>query len=456
MAGSLSLYQPRHSKYGAYLSQLEVQALTALHAFPLLHCPSSPVAAGTPSALLHGVCREEIMARLAAMPFLRRKLVMLAWPPAMVLWGLGLTFANGAYVARRYGRGMIGQFADQMRLAFTQGIPVNFFYTYELHERRNWSRARDYVLRGHIKGGCQLYKRLYRDDPARRVSAKLLNDKLAFHQFCYAHSLPTARLFAIVSKGTFGWTDPSQITLPTVDLFLKPRKENGGSGAERWAYIEGRFHRHGHSTSLDAKGLTERLVELSRNQAYLVYECLANHPDVSDLSAGALCTLRLHTMLNEEGEPEHLFTMFRMSQFRERIVDTQDGIASAVDPLTGILGPASNSSPVARWMDHHPVTNARITGRTIPYWREALALALATHAELKALYLIGWDIAITARGPVILEANKAPDLEIEQRLDGPWGNGRFGELIAFHLTHRVRDASHRQNSASAESRATAL
>lgn len=456
MAGSLSLYQPRHSKYGARLSLLEVQALIALHAFPLLRCPNSPVTAGTPSALLHDVCREEIEARLAAMSALKRKLVLLAWPPAMVLWGLGLTLTNGGYVARRYGRGRIGQFADQMRLAFKQGIPVNFFYTYELHERSNWPKARDYVLRGYIKGGCQLYKRLYRDDPARRAIAKLLNDKLAFHQFCHLHGLPTAQLYAVVSKGTFGWTDPSQMTLPPTDLFLKPRKENGGSGAERWAYAEGCYHRHGHSTSLDAKGLTERLATLSRNQAYLVYECLANHPDIGDLTAGALCTLRLHTMLNEQGEPEHLFTMFRMSQFRERIVDTQDGIAAAVDPATGILGRASNSSPVARWMDHHPVTGARITRCTIPYWHDALALALSTHARLGSAYLVGWDIAITNSGPVILEANKSPDIEIEQRLDGPWGNGRFGELIAFHLTHEVRDANRRQNPAFAESRAAAL
>lgn len=456
MAGSLSLYQPRHSKYGAYLSQLEVQALTALHAFPLLHCPGPPIADGTPSALLHDVCREEIMARLAAMPFLKRKLVMLAWPPAMVLWGLGLTLANGGYVARRYGRGVIGQFADQMRLAFTQGIPVNFFYTYELHERSNWPRARDYILRGYIKGGCQLYKRLYRDDPARRASAKLLNDKLAFHHFCAARGLPTARLFAVVSKGVFAWTDHAQTVLPAVDLFLKPRKENGGSGAERWAYVDGRYHRHGSRDTLSANELTDRLAKLSQRQAYLVYECLANHPAIGDLTAGALCTLRLHTMLNEEGRPEHLFTMFRMSQFRERIVDTQDGIAAAVDAASGILGPASNSSPVARWMDHHPVSGMRITGRAIPFWRDALALALSTHAQLGSAYLVGWDIAITERGPVILEANKAPDVEIEQRLDGPWGNSRFGELVAYHLTCRVRDASHPQNSGCAESRAAAL
>ena len=432
MAGSLSLYQPRHSRYGAYLSRLEVQALTALHAFPLLHCRGP--AAGTTSAFLHAICREEILDRLASMPLLKRKLVLFAWSPAMVLWGLGLTLANGAYVARRYKRGMVGQFVDQMRLAFTQGIPVNFFYTYELHERRNRLRAQDYVLRGHIKGGCQLYKRLYRDDPARRTNARILNDKLAFHQFCSDRQLPTARLFAVVSNGTFTWTDPAQTRLACTGLFLKPRKENGGSGAERWTLSEGRYHRHGHNSMLSAQELTDRIAKLSRTQAYLVYECLANHPDISDLSGGALCTLRLHTMLNEQDRPEHLFTMFRMPQFRERIVDTQDGIAAAVDPLTGTLGPASNSSPVARWMDHHPVTKGRITGRTIPFWREALALALATHAELKALYLIGWDVAITARGPVILEANKSPDVEIEQRLDGPWGSSRFGQLIMHHLT----------------------
>lgn len=436
VAGSLSLYQPRRSKLGAFLSTLEAQALTALHAFPLLYCRSGPAAAGTPSALLYDIYREEILARLKDMSFLKRKLVVFAWPPAMVLWGLGLTISNGAYVARRFGRGMIGQFTDQMRLAFGQGIPVNFFYTYELHDRRNWPRAQDYVLRGHIKGGCQLYKRLYRDDPVRRESARILNDKLSFHQCCINHSLPTARLFAVVAKGTFAWTDPRQTTLPPVDLFLKPRKENGGSGAERWAYADGHYHRHGHTTVLDARELTDRLAGLSNRQAYLVYECLANHPDIHDLSAGALCTFRLHTMLNEAGKVEHLFTIFRMSQFRQRIVDTQDGIAAAVDPATGMLGPASNSSPIARWLDHHPVTGAPITGRTVPLWPQALALALSTHEQLGSPYLVGWDIAVTARGLVILEANKAPDVEIEQRLDGPWGNGRFGEIMAYHLKAR--------------------
>ncbi|QIG50228.1 hypothetical protein G5V57_22380 [Nordella sp. HKS 07] len=456
VARSLPTNQTHRSKRGTVLSVMEAQALTALHAFPLLYCRSGCAPAGSTSALLHDIYREEILARLKDMSFFKRKLVVFVWPPAMVLWGLGLTLANGAYVARRFGRGMIGQFADQMRLAFTQGIPVNFFYTYELHDRQNWSRAQEYVLRGHIKGGCQLYKRLYRDDPVRRESARILNDKLSFHQFCAARDLPTAHLFAVISNGAFAWTDPGQTTLPKIDLFLKPRKENGGSGAERWAHADGRYHRHGHSSVLDAKQLTERLAKLSQKQAYLVYECLANHPEIGDLSAGALCTFRLHTMLNEAGKVEHLFTMFRMSQFRRRVVETQDGIAAAVDPVTGVLGPASNSSPIARWLDHHPVTGARITDRKVPFWPEALALALSTHAQLGSPINVGWDIAVTARGPIILEANKSPDVEIEQRLNGPWGNGRFGKLLAHHLMREITQTNHPRMSASAEMQAAAL
>ncbi len=439
MSGSLPIQKNGKSKRGIFLSKLEVRALTALHAYPLLRCKPSPALAGTPCALLLEACREEIVERLSAMSAATRAAVTFAWPPAMVLWGLGLTIANGRYVARRFGRSMIGQFADQMRLAFSQGIPVNFFYTYELHDRRNWPRASEYLLRGHVKGGCQLYKRMYRAHPQRGEDARILNDKLAFHQFCASRGLPTAHLFAVVSKGAFAWTDPHQANLPPIGLFLKPRKENGGSGAELWAFVDGQYRRHGRKMTLDVEGLIERLARLSQQQTYLVYECLANHPETRDLTAGALCTFRLHTMLNEAGEVEHLFTMFRMSQFTQRIVDTQDGIAAAIEPSTGMLGQASNSSPLARWMDHHPVTGARITGRRIPFWHESLALALSGHAQLRAPYLVGWDIAVTERGPVILEANKSPDIEIEQRLDGPWANGRFGQLLAHHLTTREPD-----------------
>lgn len=433
MSGQLAIGRQGKSKHGKFMNRLEAHALIALHAFPIICRLPRALPQGTPSAILHETYREEIGARLSEMMLIERVAILLVWPPAMVLWALGLTITNGTYVARHFGCGIWRQFLDQLHLAFAQGVPVNFFYTYELHDPRNRARAHEYVLRGHIKGGCRIYKRLYHDNPERHAHAKILNDKLEFHEFCRARGLPTARLFAVVSKSTFAWTNPETTALPPVDLFIKPRKENGGTGAERWAYRDGRYLRHGSAMVLAPDQLTKRLAKLSIQQTYLVYECLSNHPDICDITAGALCTLRLHTMLDETGRVEHLFTMFRMSQFRQRIVDTRDGLAAAVDPRTGTLGRSSNSSALARWMDIHPATGARITGRVVPCWPEALALALATHAELCSPFMIGWDIAVTEHGPVILEANKSPDVEVEQRLDGPWGNKRFGQLVTHFL-----------------------
>jgi len=417
---------------------LELEALTALHAYPALYCRSHPGIAGGPAAAIDKIFREELLARLAAMPLWRRTFITYIWPPAMILWGLGLTAVNGVFVARHYGRGILRQFADQMRLAFGQGIPVPFFYVYELHEPRNQAHAQEFILRGQIKGGGQLYKRLYRTSPERRDSARILNDKLAFHRFLSARNLPVAHLFAVVEKKAIFWRDELRRTLPPIDLFIKPAKECGGTGAERWVYADGLYHGH-KGDRRDAASLIEHIQHLSCRQTYLAFECLTNHPEIHDLSAGALSTLRMHTMLNERGEAEHLFSMFRMSQFRQRIIDTSDGIAASVDPVTGLLGMASNSSHMARWYDRHPFTNARITGRRVPFWQDALKLAVSTHQALASPYVVGWDIAVTDRGPVILEANKSPDLEIEQRLNGSWANGRFGELLAYHLTASGRD-----------------
>ena len=63
-------------------------------------------------------------------------------------------------------------------------------------------------------------------------------------------------------------------------------------------------------------------------------------------------------------------------------------------------------------------------------------------AAVKALNKKLEDIAITDEGPLIVEGNSSPDLDILQRFGVPVCNSRFGDLLAWHLRQRgfCRDA----------------
>jgi len=339
-------------------------------------------------------------------------------------------------------------------LAFADGVPPIFYYLYELHEPQNRLRAHEYIHRAYLKNRG-LYKRLYHAEPERNKRARVLNDKLAFHQFCSERNLRTIRVYALAEDGALSWTSPRQQRLPECSLFIKPRNSNGGSGTERWIFGNGQYVGKDGWT-LDSQALCEHLAELSRANSYLVQECLINHPELEQLTAGALSTLRMYTFANERGEMEHIFSMFKMSQDPEAVVDNihRGGLAASVDPVTGLLGRATDSGKLARtgWLDRHPVTGAQILGLRLPFWRQALDLALLAHQKLPAAYVIGWDVAITENGPVIVEGNKAPDIEIEQRLDGPWGNERFGQCFAYHLTQLTESSQPASSSAAGVAR----
>jgi hypothetical protein len=112
------------------------------------------------------------------------------------------------------------------------------------------------------------------------------------------------------------------------------------------------------------------------------------------------------------------------------------GIAAGIDLETGILGPASNLGMEAElgWLARHPGSGAPICGVRLPHWDEFAAFVINAHRAFADRVLIGWDIAITPDGLVVVEANGAPDLDIMQR---PFRRGlmreRLGQLLAFHL-----------------------
>jgi hypothetical protein len=165
------------------------------------------------------------------------------------------------------------------------------------------------------------------------------------------------------------------------------------------------------------------------------------HADLAVLTAGALPTVRVLTCLNEKGEPEVMTAMLRMSFGKNRTVDNlhAGGIGALVDVGSGKLSKASNLGADARlgWFSNHPDTDAPIEGHAVPCWNEVKARAIEAHRHFSDRVVIGWDIAILEDGPIFIEGNGNPDLDILQRyMRIGLREHRLAELLAFHLKKR--------------------
>ncbi|MBA3668913.1 MAG: hypothetical protein H0W71_02425 [Sphingomonas sp.] len=269
-----------------------------------------------------------------------------------------------------------------------------------------------------------------------RTPISELSNKAVFAQYCSASAIRSPQLLAVIDGGrTDRLVDPLGFER---DLFVKPVFGRGGKGAQRWDFSGGRY-RSLSGLDLNANQLFERLESQSHKAALLIQPRLFNHPALNPLNNGALSTIRMLTCIDERGEPELVGAAMRMAIGSNRTVDNlhSGGIATAVDLDSGRLGQASNlgAANSIGWIDHHPDSGALIAGFPVPMWNETCAFAVATHRKFADRVLVGWDVAVTPDGPVLVEGNGAPDLDIMQRFarKGLMA-ARCGILLAFHLS----------------------
>ncbi|NUT01075.1 MAG: hypothetical protein HOP96_08885 [Sphingomonas sp.] len=369
---------------------------------------------------------------------------LLAWPFGVAIGAFWLTAKNGAAVSRRFGRSRAGQFADQLRLAVSSGLLPGWYYIFELYRPGGMGLARNYITRGETKRGA------YRILKQARRSATPLVDKEGFASRCAERQVAALPVLLSVHGGELRGPIESPDDLPAADLFVKPVRGRGGRGAERWDFAGDRTYRREDGQTLTAGQFLERLRALSRWEPFLVQRRAENHPALKDLSNGALNTIRILSCLDELERPEVIAAVFRMAVGSNRTVDNvhAGGLAAAVDLGTGRLMQATNLGVDARlgWLDRHPDTGGRITGRILPMWDEVCDLIERAHRVFGDWVVIGWDVAIMADRPRLVEGNSGPDIDLVQRpLRTPFGSARFGQLLAHHLD-RVSSAGARSTS----------
>lgn len=313
------------------------------------------------------------------------------------------------------------QLRDLLWLRLVGGVHWDTYYQNQLWrpERR---RIADRFLQNH-ESMVLMRVLAYRAAPEDYL---LLEDKRRSECWCREHGIPTPETLVELVEGavvaTAGGRDPVDAIEGArgADLFSKPVDLTGGQGTIRWRWHAGRWHDEA-GVPHDAAALLARLASEARADARLLQRALGNHPALTPVSGGALCTARIVTARPPDGAPEITAAAFRTGIGGSSTDNLhRGGIAVAIDRETGRLRSAVQVHPELHVLafERHPDTDVPFAGFQLPFWAEARALVLRAHALLPRLAIVGWDVAFTPDGPVIVEGNFAPEPRLSQAPGG--------------------------------------
>lgn len=149
---------------------------------------------------------------------------------------------------------------------------------------------------------------------------------------------------------------------------------------------------------------------------WLVQKYINQHPFMLEINPYTVNTFRVITFVDAAGECKIHFAVLRLGR-KGSAADNWDkgGISVAVDLETGTLGKGV-FKPVygGNWVTHHPDTGVQLVGRMVPGWADILDVCKRAGQALSGIRSVGWDIAMTPDGPVIIEGNATWSLPLAQ------------------------------------------
>ena len=140
---------------------------------------------------------------------------------------------------------------------------------------------------------------------------------------------------------------------------------------------------------------------------------IPQHPEVSRLYPHAVNTYRIVTVFSE-GKANVVYAFIRIGN-GGRAVDNINagGMAAPIDVETGVINNVAFDKDY-NYYENHPYTGHPLIGVTIPLWKEACDFVCQAARRIPQLRYVGWDVAITEKGPTFIEANQHPGHDILQ------------------------------------------
>ena len=364
--------------------------------------------------------------------------VKLAFYPGFQELAVCLTIAAlgvwvGPDVKRATGKSILSQMRDMTSLWFRQGIDPPSYYAFNFYDGDRGLEAPHYLTRFETKNG--LFKTLNTRKKCPYAKSEM-NNKSLFAACCHEAALPHPTTIARIDNGRLLFDGPHSNMHQ--DLFCKRTEGMGAKGTRQFKYLSPGAYLDESGEVTSQNQIIETLAELSQKHPMLMQPWLKNHDEIADIALDSLLTFRVITVMNEQGLPETTLAMLRLlSTLEPQWSHLPDGeYAAPINLKTGHLGllTGDNLKTSRIRYSKHPVTGNQIYGRVVNQWSTVQTLAIQAHKAFPHRALVGWDIALTPIGPVLLEGNTNFDVMFLQRVhDAPAAASRFGSLLNYHI-----------------------
>ena len=167
---------------------------------------------------------------------------------------------------------------------------------------------------------------------------------------------------------------------------------------------------------VEARALAQEIHARYAKDGYIFQPRLIPHEAVRAICGERTATVRILTILEPQG-PRIFRAAWKIpagSNWADNFWRPGNLLASIRLDDGVVQHVVSGSGLAMSEVDNHPDTKAPIVGTKVPLWEELCKAALAGAAAMPELGLLGWDIAATSTGPVIVEVNDTPDAIMPQ------------------------------------------
>ena len=291
-------------------------------------------------------------------------------------------------------------FLDMAASTLLLGSGLQDYLNYEFHKKSFKERA-TYVTIGYLDKVTPII--------ATIKWSSYMSNKLHFHT---NYGKYTTRDFFDTENGSF---EDFCSFLDRHDAFVfKPQIGQCGEGVAKIVTAE----------IADKKAIYDQAIA----QKACLEELVKQHPAWEALCPGCVNTMRIITGA-AAGQSWILFAATRVGSGKG-VADNfhMGGSAVLIDMETGKL----TGTGLDKALNEHEysATGIRYDGYQVPYWEEIKQLCLDAALVNDQIHFIGWDVAVTPDGPLLIEGNRGSGFDLPQVLAKRGMKDMLEELIA--------------------------